>query len=313
LFHSDSDSGSDRLCIDENEREKDRKRRGDSADRDEKELKKPKIEPQQKTPEKKPNHHDCLKPKLAPRLNVEIDSTSGLNFSDVLSALDTKRLKKSPKKVSPGKKSDNSPTPSNNGTPERGSSASSSSTYTSSAAAAVTSAAERTESPKRVVAKVSPYVYTLPSISASKKVKVPSVHAKVLQDLAVAAQEDRYWEDSRPTSNGSHGQAEDALSTMMAGRNQRTKVYSGVKASTVVGKMPTLFKMCLRVVQENIERLEYTGGVPFDILEPVLRRITLTQLMHVEHYNPYLIGQFMVVNIIIINTKALMTFSLTFY
>lgn len=34
--------------------------------------------------------------------------------------------------------------------------------------------------------------------------------------------------------------------------------------------------------------LEFTGGVPFDILKPVLERATADQLFVLEHYNPYL-------------------------
>lgn len=35
--------------------------------------------------------------------------------------------------------------------------------------------------------------------------------------------------------------------------------------------------------------LEYTGGVPYDILKPVLERASAEQLFMLEHYNPYLI------------------------
>lgn len=35
--------------------------------------------------------------------------------------------------------------------------------------------------------------------------------------------------------------------------------------------------------------LEYTGGVPYSILKPVLERATADQLFNAEHHNPYLI------------------------
>lgn len=35
--------------------------------------------------------------------------------------------------------------------------------------------------------------------------------------------------------------------------------------------------------------LEYTGGVPYDILKPVLERASPQQLFSMEDYNPYLI------------------------
>lgn len=72
--------------------------------------------------------------------------------------------------------------------------------------------------------------------------------------------------------------------------------------------------MCIRVLIENIDgkhfvfcdyyaliyqyfnnehfllpALEFTGGVPFDILKPILERATPDQLFMLEHYNPYLI------------------------
>lgn len=45
--------------------------------------------------------------------------------------------------------------------------------------------------------------------------------------------------------------------------------------------MLTLILFCLD--------LEYTGGVPFIILEPILKHATPDQLYTLEHYNDYLI------------------------
>uniref|UniRef100_A0A8D8VZI1 Transcription elongation factor B polypeptide 3 n=1 Tax=Cacopsylla melanoneura TaxID=428564 RepID=A0A8D8VZI1_9HEMI len=72
----------------------------------------------------------------------------------------------------------------------------------------------------------------------------------------------------------------------MTSKNQRTKVFSGSRF--VLTKLPTLFDSCIRILQENIDSLEYTGGVPYDILRPVLERATAEQLYQLEHYNPYL-------------------------
>ncbi|XP_054005069.1 transcription elongation factor B polypeptide 3 isoform X1 [Hylaeus anthracinus] len=78
-----------------------------------------------------------------------------------------------------------------------------------------------------------------------------------------------------------------ALTDVIYVKNQRTKVYSGNKSSYT--SVPTLFEMCMRVLIENIDALEFTGGVPFDIIKPVLERATSDQLFMLEHYNPYLI------------------------
>jgi len=67
-------------------------------------------------------------------------------------------------------------------------------------------------------------------------------------------------------------------------------VYSGLK-SGFVGKIPSLFDLCLRVIQDNIDDLGYTGGVPFEILEPALTKTTPSQLIQIENYNPYLLGK----------------------
>lgn len=65
----------------------------------------------------------------------------------------------------------------------------------------------------------------------------------------------------------------------------RTKVYSGNKcAATVL----SLHEMCIRVLQKNVDALEYTGGVPFDILEPILLKCSAIQLDQIEYFNPYL-------------------------
>lgn len=49
--------------------------------------------------------------------------------------------------------------------------------------------------------------------------------------------------------------------------------------------------MCIRYLQKNIDSLEYTGGIPFDILQPVLERATPEQLATFEHYNPYVMDE----------------------
>ncbi|XP_034250800.1 transcription elongation factor B polypeptide 3 [Thrips palmi] len=80
---------------------------------------------------------------------------------------------------------------------------------------------------------------------------------------------------------------EDDLSNIMYSKVQRTKVFSGNKTGYTY--VPSLFELCTRVLQENIDALEYTGGVPFDLLKPVLERATAEQLSTLEDYNAYLI------------------------
>ncbi|XP_046617756.1 transcription elongation factor B polypeptide 3 [Neodiprion virginianus] len=77
------------------------------------------------------------------------------------------------------------------------------------------------------------------------------------------------------------------LNNVIYAKSQRTKVYSGNKSGC--NNVPTLYDMCIRILIENIEALEFTGGVPYDIIKPVLERATPDQLFSLEHYNPYLI------------------------
>jgi transcription elongation factor B polypeptide 3 len=90
--------------------------------------------------------------------------------------------------------------------------------------------------------------------------------------------------DSQPKKSLSEYEA---LSNIMTSKNQRTKVYSGNKMGT--SKVPTLFELCSRVLQDNIDALEYTGGVPYSVLKPILEKSNPNQLYMMEHHNPYLI------------------------
>lgn len=80
---------------------------------------------------------------------------------------------------------------------------------------------------------------------------------------------------------------EEEFCASISSKTMRTKVYSGAK-STCMMIVPTLHELCIRVLQKNIDALEYTGGVPFDILKPVLERASPEQLFNFEDFNPYL-------------------------
>ncbi|CRK91517.1 CLUMA_CG005178, isoform A [Clunio marinus] len=78
----------------------------------------------------------------------------------------------------------------------------------------------------------------------------------------------------------------DLLAESFSSKANRTRVFSG---NRVQKSVPTLFEMCIRILQENIEFLTETGGVPFDILRPVLEKAKPEQLCNIEYYNPYLL------------------------
>ncbi|XP_047460254.1 elongin-A [Mugil cephalus] len=66
--------------------------------------------------------------------------------------------------------------------------------------------------------------------------------------------------------------------------NSKMVVYSGSKTA-YLPKMMTLFEQCIRVLQNNIDSIAEVGGVPFEILEPVLERCTPEQLYRIEQSN----------------------------
>ncbi|NXI37253.1 ELOA1 protein, partial [Galbula dea] len=66
--------------------------------------------------------------------------------------------------------------------------------------------------------------------------------------------------------------------------NSKMQVYSGSK-TVCLSKMLTLYEQCVRVLQNNIDLLHEVGGVPFEILEPVLSRCTPEQLFRIEECN----------------------------
>lgn len=79
------------------------------------------------------------------------------------------------------------------------------------------------------------------------------------------------------------------LAESFSSKANRTRVFSG-NAKTR-SQIPKLFDMCIRILQENIDYLEDTGGVPFDLLKPVLEKAKPTQLSNIEYYNPYLLEE----------------------
>ncbi|XP_061602039.1 elongin A, like [Cololabis saira] len=71
--------------------------------------------------------------------------------------------------------------------------------------------------------------------------------------------------------------------------NKKMQVYSGAK-TLYLPTMMSLYQQCIRTLQNNIDLLYETGGVPFELLEPVLERCTPEQLLRIEECNPIYIG-----------------------
>lgn len=70
----------------------------------------------------------------------------------------------------------------------------------------------------------------------------------------------------------------------------KMQVYSGSKMMFLPSMM-TLYQQCIRALQNNIDSLYEIGGVPFEILEPVLERCKPEQLLRIEEFNPVYVGE----------------------
>lgn len=64
-------------------------------------------------------------------------------------------------------------------------------------------------------------------------------------------------------------------------------MYSGVKRSAFKD-VPSLQDLCIHLLQEKVDRIEQCGGLPYELLEPILVRASPTTLMNIEECNQYL-------------------------
>nr|SVE75340.1 EOG090X0BTZ [Daphnia dolichocephala] len=100
----------------------------------------------------------------------------------------------------------------------------------------------------------------------------------------------KFVADPLPSLKDRAKSSEEALTNALSfsQKGNRTKVFSGNR-STGLAYVPTLFESCIRVLQQNIDALEYTGGVPYELIRPVLERANSHQLYQLEHHNAYLL------------------------
>lgn len=230
------------------------------------------------------------------------DSSMGTNFNDILGMLDVpKKKSKKSIKSSPSITTTNSSSSRKETTPNRPSTSSNSNSSShntptkvngvrtpfasssSSYSAASTSKATLKPDLLAPTAKLEPLdpsiALELPSISTNYK---PMPLNQTVMDCV--------FNFSSSASNSKPGRIlteSEAITHGISSKTMRTKIYSGVRTGQTF-QVPSLFDMCIRVLQKNIDALEYTGGVPFEVLRPVLDRATPQQLYNFEEYNPYL-------------------------
>ncbi|XP_022104565.1 elongin-A-like [Acanthaster planci] len=73
----------------------------------------------------------------------------------------------------------------------------------------------------------------------------------------------------------------------LASKQGRTKVFSGRSRINRLTSVPRLYDICMEMLCDNIDALDDVGGVPYDILYPVLQKCTPQQLFHLEDCNPH--------------------------
>ncbi|XP_030080611.1 transcription elongation factor B polypeptide 3 [Drosophila hydei] len=210
----------------------------------------------------------------------EFDSSMGANFDDVLGMLN---MPMSGKKMSGKLKSPHKPA-----TSTAIATSSTLTKRTTTATSTTTTSRNRMTSTKKPellasTAKLEPLdpsiALELPTISNNYK---PMPLNQTVMD--VVFNQGLGGSAPRPPRNFNESEA---LAAGISSKTMRTKIYSGVRTGQIL-QVPSLFDLCTRVLQKNIDALEYTGGVPFDVLRAVLERATPHQLLNVEEYNPYL-------------------------
>nr|CAG4635679.1 EOG090X0BTZ [Artemia franciscana] len=79
-----------------------------------------------------------------------------------------------------------------------------------------------------------------------------------------------------------------SLEMILSQKGKIGKVFSG-KKNYANQQIPSLLKLCQHVLEANLDMLEYTGGIPYDLLKNILEKATADQLLQIEQFNPYLL------------------------
>lgn len=210
-----------------------------------------------------------------------LDSTGGASFADALAmiGMPSSSKKKSSVKVSTEKTKKSATSMPPPAAKIKSSKESSSSSSKSSGSKSSSSAPALPLLSQKVklepLPEVAEMVEALPTISPHYK---PMPLNQTVMECVFANSGDRQQKR--------HMTEEEVLGHSMQSKKQRMKVYSGQKNNKE--GVPTLYNLCIRLLQEHVDLIDYTGGIPFDLLRPVLERATPEQLCNLEQYNPYL-------------------------
>nr|KAG5694806.1 hypothetical protein BaRGS_019183 [Batillaria attramentaria] len=106
---------------------------------------------------------------------------------------------------------------------------------------------------------------------------------EILSTLPETSANYRPWR-FQPVDGDRHKDTEVDAMQIVSKNTSRTQVYSGRRHG--LSEVKSLFDLSIQVLIDNIDALEYVGGIPFDILKPVLERATVHQLYNLEDQNP---------------------------
>ncbi|XP_077969650.1 uncharacterized protein LOC144424329 isoform X2 [Styela clava] len=71
-------------------------------------------------------------------------------------------------------------------------------------------------------------------------------------------------------------------------QTKKMLVYSGGSGGFIPSMM-SLYDQCMGVLMNNIDAIDVFGGIPYEIINPVLKKCTWEQLYRLEDSNPYLL------------------------
>ncbi|KAG4068343.1 hypothetical protein HA402_007863 [Bradysia odoriphaga] len=216
----------------------------------------------------------------------EIDSSMGTSFADALGMMMPKRSKGSKQKSSLRSGSSDIIKVSSNDTPKVPSDKTKSSKVSPASSSSSRSERKTKEAPAQPPKLLSSSV-ALPPLEPVLAVEFPIISNNYKPMPLNPTVMDCVFNNYNQQQPKKFMTDEEAFGSGISSKTMRTKVYSGVKTGAIA-QIPSLYQMCIRILQRNIDALEQTGSIPFDILKPVLQLASPEQLFSIESYNPYL-------------------------
>uniref|UniRef100_A0A183BM02 TFIIS N-terminal domain-containing protein n=1 Tax=Globodera pallida TaxID=36090 RepID=A0A183BM02_GLOPA len=131
----------------------------------------------------------------------------------------------------------------------------------------------------------------MPKVIAKKPKKVPGFSAESIQNSLLDSLNSPSVFVPSAAQKQQRFVSSDLNINMFKAPKEKKRVYAGKRKTTGAGDVrtvPTLFDICIRFLFNNIDAIDETGSIPFDVLRPILEKANAEQLMRLEKKNPYL-------------------------